>query len=57
MQQPNKCEEAEIAVAKLKWWGGGGGGRSLGVDNIPAELVDAGGETMTDVSKEICYKI
>ena len=35
--------EVEIAVASLKK------GRSAGVDNIPAELVQAGGETMIDV--------
>ena len=36
-------EEVEIAVASLKK------GKSAGVDNIPAELVQAGGETMRDV--------
>ena len=36
-------EEVEIAVASLKK------GKSAGVDNIPAELVQAGGETMIDV--------
>ena len=36
-------EEIEIAVASLKK------GKSAGVDNIPAELVQAGGETMIDV--------
>ena len=29
-------------------------GKSAGVDNIPAELVQAGGETMMDVLTEIC---
>ena len=41
--QPILREEVEIAVASLKK------GRSAGVDNIPAELVQAGGETMIDV--------
>ena len=44
-------EEVEIAVASLKK------GKSAGVDNIPAELVQAGGETMTDVLTEICNRI
>ena len=38
--QPVFREEVEIAVASLKK------GKSAGVDNIPAELVQAGGETM-----------
>ena len=37
------CEEAEIAVAALKKE------TSVGDDNIPAELVRAGGKTITDV--------
>ena len=41
--QPILREEVEIAVASLKR------GKSAGVDNIPAELVQAGGETMIDV--------
>ena len=45
--QPILREEVEIAVASLKK------GKSAGVDNIPAELVQAGGETMT----EICNRI
>ena len=44
-------EEVEIAVASLKK------GKSSGVDNIPAELVQAGGETMIDVLTEICNRI
>ena len=32
-------------------------GKSAGVDNIPAELVPAGGETMIDVLTEICNRI
>ena len=44
-------EEVEIAVASLKK------GKSAGVDNIPAELVQAGGETMIDVLTEICNRI
>ena len=41
--QPILREEAETAVASLKK------GKSAGVDNIPAELVQAGGDTMIDV--------
>ena len=47
--QPILREEIEIAVVSLKK------GKSVGVDNIPAELVQAGGETMFDVITEI-YK-
>ena len=39
--------EVEVAVASLKK------GKSVGIDNIPAELVQAGGETMIDVLIEI----
>ena len=49
--QPILREEVEIAVASLKK------GKSAGVDNIPAELVRAGGETMIDVLTEICNRI
>ena len=41
--QPFLREEVEITVASLKK------GKSAGVDNKPAELVQAGGETMIDV--------
>ena len=44
-------EEVEIAVASLKK------GKSAGVDNIPANLFQAGGETMIDVLTEICNRI
>ena len=44
-------EEVEIAVASLKK------GKSAGVDNIPATLVQAGGETMIDVLMEIYNRI
>ena len=40
--QPILREKVEIAVASLKK------GKSAGVDNKPAELVQAGGETMID---------
>ena len=40
-------EEVEIAVASLKK------GKSAGVANIPAQLIQAGGETMIDVLTEI----
>ena len=49
--QPILRVKVEIAVASLKK------GRSAGVDNIPAELVQAGGETMIDVLTEICNRI
>ena len=49
--QPVLREEVEIAVASLKK------GKSAGVDNIPVELVQAGGETMIDVLTEICNRI
>ena len=48
--QPIICEEVEIAVASLKK------GKSAGVDNIPSELVQAGGETMTNVLTEFCNR-
>ena len=50
-QQPILREEVEIAVAALKK------GKSAGVDNIPTELVQAGGETMIDVLTDICNRI
>ena len=43
-------EEVEAAVKALKM------GKSAGVDNIPAELVQAG-EAMTDILTAICNKI
>ena len=49
--QPILREEVEIAVASLKK------GKSAGVDNIPAELVQAGGETMINVLTQICNRI
>ena len=49
--QPILREEFEIAGASLKK------GKSAAVDNIPAELVQAGGETMIDVLTEICNRI
>ena len=48
--QPILREEVEIAVASLKK------GKSA-VDNIPAELVQSGGETMIYVLTEICIRI
>ena len=44
-------EEVEAAVKALKM------GESAGVDNIPAELVQAGGEAMIDILTAICNKI
>ena len=44
-------EEVEEAVKSLKK------GKSAGVDNIPAELVQAGGESMITVLTAVCNKI
>ena len=44
-------EEVEAGVKSLKK------GKSAGVDNIPSELVQAGGEAMTDMLLIICNKI
>ena len=41
----------EAAVKELKM------GKSAGVDNIPAELVQAGGEAIIDILTIICNKI
>ena len=49
--QPLFHEEVEIAVVSLKK------GKSARVDNIPAELVQAGRITTTDVLTEICDRI
>ena len=50
-RQPILREEVEIAGASLEK------GKSAGVDDIPAELVRNGWETMIDVLKEICNRI
>ena len=44
-------EEVELAVKSLKK------GKSAGVDNIPGELIQAGGESMITVLTAICNKI
>ena len=44
-------EEVETAVKSLKK------GKSAGVDNIPGELIQAGGDAMIDVLTKICNKI
>ena len=49
--QPILREEVEIAVASLKKE------KFAGVDNIPAELAQAGRETMINVLTEICNRI
>ena len=49
--QPILREEVESAIASLKK------GKSAGVDNIPAELVRAGGEAMIDILIEFCHMI
>ena len=46
--QPILREEVEITVAALKKE------KSAGVDHTPAELVQAGGETMMGVLTKIC---
>ena len=48
---PTLREEVEAAVTSLK------PGKSAGVDNILAELLQAGGETMIDALLNICNKI
>ena len=50
-QQPILRQEVDIAVAALKK------GEFAGVDTIPAELVQAGRETIIDVLTEACNKI
>ena len=45
--KPILYEAVEIAVAALKY------GKSAGVDNIPAELVQVGGESMINVLTKI----
>ena len=49
--RPILREEIEIAVESLKK------GKSAGVDNIPAELVQTGGETMLDVLTEVFKRL
>ena len=44
-------EDVEIGVASMKT------GKSVGVDNIPAVLVQAGGETMIEAFMKICNRI
>ena len=48
---PILCKEVEAAVQSLKK------GKSAGVDNIPADLVQAGGEDVTTALMTICNKI
>ena len=49
--RPILREEVEAAVKALKM------GKSAGVDNIPAELVQSGGKAMTDILTSVCNKI
>ena len=49
--RPILREEVEIAVAALEM------GKSAGADNIPTELVQAGGETIINVLTEICNQL
>ena len=48
---PILCKEVEAAVESMKK------GKSAGVDNIPEELVCAGGENVTYALMTICNKI
>ena len=48
---PQSCREVEAAVQSLKE------GKSAGVDNIPAELVQAGGEDVITALTIICNRI
>ncbi|CAM1325864.1 Uncharacterised protein r2_g3476 [Pycnogonum litorale] len=50
-EHPILREEVEAAIKSLKK------GKSAGVDNIPAELVQAGGEAMISALTTICNKI
>ena len=45
------CEEVEAAVKSLKK------GKSAGVDNIPAEFIQTGGEAVTNILTAIYNKI
>ena len=51
MTTPSFPKTVEAAVQSLKK------GKSAGVDNIPAELVKAGGESVITTLTTICYKI
>ena len=44
-------DEVEAAISSLKH------GKAAGVDNIPAELIKYGGETVIDILTSICNKI
>ena len=46
---PIRREEVEAAVKTLN--------KSAGVDNIPAELIQIGGEAVTNILTAICNKI
>jgi hypothetical protein len=46
VSQPSASED-EVAIGKLKWY------KSPGVDQIPAELIQAGGETCSEIYKLI----
>ena len=48
---PILCKEVEAAVQSMKK------GKSAGVDNIPEELVCAGGEDVTIALTTICHRI
>ena len=48
---PILCKEVEAVVQSLKK------GRSAGVDNIPAELIQAGGEDVITSFTTVCNKI
>ena len=50
-RHPILRQEVEAAVEALNM------GKSAGEDNIPPELVQAGGETMIDILSSICNKI
>ena len=48
---PILCREVEVVIQSLKK------GKSAGIDNIPAELVQAGGEDVITALTTICNKI
>ena len=48
---------ANVLLCLVGWFVSTEKGKSHRADNIPAELVQAGGETITDVLTEVCNKI
>ena len=53
----HRYQMKSITLFYEKRWKQQSKGNSAGVDNIPAELVQPGGEAMTDILTAICNKI